>query len=559
MSIIYPPVIDQIFFDNEGNVLANGFVRAFYHGTTSLAPTYNRNNETNTSPIELDASGRAQFKLSTDVAYDIQTYDMNDALIETMPNIRLQNGGGSSSAPFDLLGMGLEISGNSPDRTLKITSEYDAGLVHTTGDEEIGGAKVFAQAVQAAGVISALDFSLLQPNTGSSVQSVVNSNDGNARVGFGVFADENGKTQINVNFTQRGVANNIVMNDSGKIGTPLNGDKTEIDPFVLQSEIAEVEIDLTTLINGKAPTSHESTATTYGVGSATNYGHVKLYSSTGAATDGAIDANTVTNELSGKAPTSHASSTTTYGVGTEGQHGHVKLYTSTGNSTDGAMDRNSVTTVLNEKEKAILYSVITTTTTIDFNDIHTNTIAKIGGVAQPTGYWSNWPSSTYRFGTFSCFAKDEKDGANSAAYQMWVPNSEAFPIAFRNKYAGGAWTPWMYLHKTTQTNETIGVTTGSTGWNLDAYNSLQLTTALTGNVTINLSNPIAAVKNTLMFQQGSTARTVTLSLSGVSFRQAGNTSANSNTISLAGITTVNAFRVVTLNWVSATVCYISVD
>lgn len=266
MSIIYPPVIDQIFFDNKGNVLANGFVRAFYHGTTSLAPTYNRNDDPNEWPIQLDASGRAQFKLSTDVAYDIQTYDMNDALIETMPNIRLQNGGGSSSAPFDLVGMGLEISGDSPDRTLQITSAYDAGLVHTTGDESIDGAKVFTQAVQAAGVISSINFSLLQPDTGSTVQSVVNSQDGNARIGFGVFADENNKTQINVQFTQRGVSNNIVMDDSGKLGTPLNGDKTQIDPFVLTSELDTDYMKLEACDAMRDPTgwvNQESITTTY--------------------------------------------------------------------------------------------------------------------------------------------------------------------------------------------------------------------------------------------------------------------------------------------------------
>lgn len=115
-------------------------------------------------------------------------------------------------------------------------------------------------------------------------------------------------------------------------------------------------------------------------------------------------------------------------------------------------------TALNGKEKAISYLTITTTTTIDFNDIHTNTIAKIGGAAQPTGYWSNWPSSTYRFGTFSCFAKDEKDGANSAAYQMWVPNGEDFPIAFRNKYAGGEWTPWVYVYNSTKSALLSGAT-----------------------------------------------------------------------------------------------------
>lgn len=45
---------------------------------------------------------------------------------------------------------------------------------------------------------------------------------------------------------------------------------------------------LQTALDGKAPTAHASTATTYGVGSSTKYGHVKLYDNvTGSNTDGA--------------------------------------------------------------------------------------------------------------------------------------------------------------------------------------------------------------------------------------------------------------------------------
>ena len=42
------------------------------------------------------------------------------------------------------------------------------------------------------------------------------------------------------------------------------------------------------LSDSRTPTAHASTATTYGVGSSTNYGHVKLYDNvTGSNTDGA--------------------------------------------------------------------------------------------------------------------------------------------------------------------------------------------------------------------------------------------------------------------------------
>ena len=50
-------------------------------------------------------------------------------------------------------------------------------------------------------------------------------------------------------------------------------------------------------IANKAPISHASTATTYGVGSSTNYGHVKLYNAVGTQSDGAITPNAVQSAL----------------------------------------------------------------------------------------------------------------------------------------------------------------------------------------------------------------------------------------------------------------------
>ena len=98
-------------------------------------------------------------------------------------------------------------------------------------------------------------------------------------------------------------------------------------------------------ISGKAPNNHASSATTYGVGTSSNYGHVKL----GAANqNGATAANGVAapnghthsqyltshQDISGKAPNNHASSATTYGVGTSSNYGHVKL---------GAANQNGAT------------------------------------------------------------------------------------------------------------------------------------------------------------------------------------------------------------------------
>ena len=115
----------------------------------------------------------------------------------------------------------------------------------------------------------------------------------------------------------------------------------------------------TALNNAKAPKAHASTGTTYGIGTGSNYGHVKLsdtYDSavTNGAAANALAAsqnalynaysallgkiNTNATNISGKAPTSHASTGTGYGAGTGSNYGHVKLSDAydTDNSTTGA-------------------------------------------------------------------------------------------------------------------------------------------------------------------------------------------------------------------------------
>lgn len=127
-----------------------------------------------------------------------------------------------------------------------------------------------------------------------------------------------------------------------------------------------------------APIAHASTATTYGAGNASNYGHVKLSDSTSTASaasagiaatptavkaaydlaatkepaittlpvsKGGTGANTASAALTnlgaaaeehahtaaqvGAAPTAHASTATTYGAGSASNYGHVKLSDST--------------------------------------------------------------------------------------------------------------------------------------------------------------------------------------------------------------------------------------
>ena len=139
-------------------------------------------------------------------------------------------------------------------------------------------------------------------------------------------------------------------------------------------DLAEITDALQADLDTKAPQNHASTATTYGIGNAASYGHVRLSDATGstsaasggtAATPAAIkaaydlasqassaasSAYDLANEagqvatdaaqtaagaqsaaeaaqaaVGGKAPTNHASTQTTYGKGTSTNYGHVKL------------------------------------------------------------------------------------------------------------------------------------------------------------------------------------------------------------------------------------------
>lgn len=108
--------------------------------------------------------------------------------------------------------------------------------------------------------------------------------------------------------------------------------------------------DAQTAADGKAPTNHASTGTTYGKGTTSYYGHVKLSdstSSTSAAASGGVAATPAAVKAAydlanGKAPKNHASGAATYGAGTETNYGHVKLSAST-NSNLGASGGTAAT------------------------------------------------------------------------------------------------------------------------------------------------------------------------------------------------------------------------
>ena len=142
-----------------------------------------------------------------------------------------------------------------------------------------------------------------------------------------VSIDENGIMTVNGLGipTSLNTATKNVVNAINEILVDYNQHKTTTDAAI------------TGLQNSKAPNNHASGETTYGKGSSSVYGHVKLYdgvdSDSGAnsgvaATPAAVKAlrNEITGLQNSKAPNNHASGETTYGKGSSSVYGHVKLY-----------------------------------------------------------------------------------------------------------------------------------------------------------------------------------------------------------------------------------------
>lgn len=104
--------------------------------------------------------------------------------------------------------------------------------------------------------------------------------------------------------------------------------------------VANLKISVTALEDSRAPKFHSSPYTTYGEATSLSYGHVKLsesHTSTSgvsggiAATPSAVkSAYDLAND---KAPKAHASTATTYGTGSSTNYGHVKLSASTNSSS----------------------------------------------------------------------------------------------------------------------------------------------------------------------------------------------------------------------------------
>lgn len=105
---------------------------------------------------------------------------------------------------------------------------------------------------------------------------------------------------------------------------------------------------------GAAPVLHRSASETYGKGSSVYYGHVKLSDATDntsgvsggiAATPAAVKA--AYDQAEKKSPKDHASTANTYGLGTTSKYGHVKLANSfNAEESDGLAASAKLTTQL---------------------------------------------------------------------------------------------------------------------------------------------------------------------------------------------------------------------
>lgn len=138
-----------------------------------------------------------------------------------------------------------------------------------------------------------------------------------------------------------------------------NQNKTDIASIgtrvgVAEGNITEVrnEIDgLQTAVDGKAPTNHASTANTYGQGSSTNFGHLKVEDSGGAAasTGTAASPKMVTDQInnlkSALAPTALiAAKTVNYGGGISGSGTFSVYANSITKVVSVQLDNKSITT-----------------------------------------------------------------------------------------------------------------------------------------------------------------------------------------------------------------------
>lgn len=190
------------------------------------------------------------------------------------------------------------------------------------------------------------------------------------------------------------------------------------------------------------PKNHASTATTYGLGTASNYGHVKMsdiYSSkqaSAAAANGiGASQNALYNAYANRAPITHASTGTTYGIGNASNYGHVKLSDTYATKQSSAAAANGVGASQNA-----LYSVYNIVSKLQSGDNTFKYATLENGAYFSPGKNAEYPGFFYAYTgptgmtTQGQFAF-ESDGRISSRYRTRTSTSAEW----------GAWSSWKYL------------------------------------------------------------------------------------------------------------------
>ena len=263
--------------------------------------------------------------------------------------------------------------------------------------------------------------------------------------------------------------------------------------------------------------------------------------------------------------------------------GHVKLYTSTGTSTDGTMDRNSITSALATKETKLERTTLTGTS--EFNSYTSSGVHQVSNAATA----SHFPTGAYGYGTLAVLAY-----GTSNIMQIYSPNRPNGTLnagLWVRVCYGGTWQEWILIKDQYQLatvfagkdsvnvfsqmntfqdrvvhNATpeypvtpVATTTGQIPWNNDTTQILNLTSALTGSVTIVITNPREGRVTYLRYMQGSTKRTVALSATGVYFWTPGSTAATDGGLVLSSLDVAGQMVSFRLVWISATIVIVSRD
>lgn len=105
------------------------------------------------------------------------------------------------------------------------------------------------------------------------------------------------------------------------------------------------------------------------------------------------------------------------------------------------------------------------------------------------------------------------------------------------------------------TLQSSSTTTGAIAWDANSGGKFKLTYNPTGNVTITVSNIYAGETGKLFYIMGATSYTMTLAKTGTTFFVSNTTTSSTDTITLNSV--INTNYAITLEWISANVCYIS--